>query len=79
MKTMKSKPKKTTKPKPKARKQTSSRVSSAAGRLMEMCEGDGNRFWIEHSTAPWWTNVTRLVKMVAASAMSQDEKGKRCK
>jgi hypothetical protein len=77
---VKSKPKKTTKPKPKARKQTSSRVSSAAGELLEML-GRGYCFTchpnIGLSRRQFSNDVTRLVKMVAASALSQDEKGKR--
>jgi hypothetical protein len=65
---------KTMKSKPKARKRTSSRVSSAAGRLMEMAEANMN-FWAVGSLRSN-VNVTRLVKMVAASAMGQREKGK---
>jgi hypothetical protein len=74
---MNPKPKKTTKRKPKARKRTSSRVSSAAGELLEMLEADGGRFWFDRKGSQPMRVVTDLVKMVAASALSQDEKGKR--
>jgi hypothetical protein len=56
-----------------AQKRTSSLVSSAAGRLMEMIEGDGWKFWFESKASPRLHDVTALVKMVAASAMGQRE------
>jgi hypothetical protein len=71
MTTSKTKPKPRTKAKPKAKKQTSDRVSSAAGKLMVM-RRDGHRFYAADSKGPW-RDVTSLVEAVCASALSQDD------
>ncbi len=53
------------------RKQTSSRVSTLAARLMRRAEA-GDRFYVADHIKPW-RDITRDVLMLCASALSQDE------
>ncbi len=61
----------------KAKKQTSNRVSSLAGRILALCE-IGEVYWLADGGADGMTNITRKVKSLAASCLAQDEtKGRR--
>lgn len=58
---------------PKVTKQTSSEVSSAAAKLLDMSKAPGLRFHA-YVGGVWQADVTELLVSVAASALSQDEK-----
>ncbi len=61
----------------KAKKQTTSRVSSLAGRILALCE-TGVVYWSAEGAPDGAVNITRTAKSLAASCLGQDEtKGRR--